>query len=68
MAAKRADLALWLRFNEAQEFHALITHLDIDCNFRQQRHAIAACHHLQDGRQTRRAELGMVCIAVPAIN
>ena len=47
---------------------AIIAHLDIDRDFRQQGHAIAARNHLQDGRQTRRAELSMCGIALPTIN
>ena len=62
------DIALRLRLDEAQEFHALVAHLDVDRDFGQQCHAVAACHHLQDGRQAGRPEPVMSVVALAAID
>ena len=64
----QSDVASRLRLDEAQEFDALVTHLNVDRHFGQQRYAIAACHHLQDGGQTGRPQPSAFAAYLTAID
>ncbi len=55
---RQPDGAARRRLGEAQQLHALVAHLDIDGDARQQRDAVAVRHHLHHRREARRAEAG----------
>ena len=65
--ASETDSATRLWFSKAQQLGALVAHLGVDCNLRQERNTVAARHHLHDGRQARRAETRVGGVVLRAV-